>query len=695
MNRIFTEALFRKNILTYPDDSKGENWFETLYALAQLFGIRIVSGDKTKLTNESIKISQEQLRIFVPPAFYTGFPESVRALNVDALLFDQLFHYAQTYGAGDFSEPGHSIFEEEYERAPFCEKYRPRQFKVMSESEGVQLILKDAAAMLEQTRPISDTDLDVLAEAICEYGLPAQKVASKNTAIRLMIRFRTTNYLSMFNLSDILKIVDELIYVWYPHIYVKAKSEKKNPLKLLNLRNKDRKWITALIDRKFAQGGPTINVTECFERKELWSGLLHHLHYKPKCAAARAFVNAMRGNKNYSTYSAMEDALKKDSAITALEVLRHGKGSGAVLRSLNYLITRCKNEEEIDRILSEIDTAKNEGILVQLLYAYDLMVRNGTIKPRVFRYIKHNLMATHTETQDEWKARKSFLTQKLAACALDKVKTRLKQLWHGRFGKVYIDPFMKQVAWPISENAGEAGVGVLPKGSKIPVDTQKTVRAFTYWERVDDIDLSCMGLTEDGGCIEFSWRTMADRQSDAITFSGDETSGFKGGSEYYDINIPEFRKLWPDVRYVIVSDNVFSMVPFSGVFCRAGFMLREQPNSGEVYEPKTVQTSFTINSATTFVHLFGLDLQEGAFVWLNTASGISSPIAGELNQAYLIDFFTRTEAFSVYDFFAWAATEIVDDPTQADVVVSDDLTICEGKESYHSYDFSRLAALLS
>ena len=695
MNKVFQEALFRKNILTYPDDSKGENWFETLYSLAQLFGIRIVSGDKTKLTNESIKIAQEQLRIYVPPAFYRGFPGSVRTLNVDALLFDQLYHYAQTYGTGDFSTPGHSIFEEEYERAPFCEKYRPRKFRVMSESEGVQLLLQDAAAMLKQTRPISDTDLDVLAEAICEYGLPAKTVASKNTAIRLMIRFRTTNYLSMFNLSDILKIVDELIYIWYPHIYLKSKADKKDPLKLLNLRNRDRKWITLLIDRKFEQGGPTINVMECFERKDLWCGLLHHLHYKPKNASARAFVNAMRGNKNYSTYSAMEDALKKHGATTALEVLRHGKGSGAVLRSLNYLISRCKSEEEIEHILSEIDTANNEVILVQLLYAYDLMVCNGTIKPRVFRYIKHNLMATHTETQDEWKARKSFLTQKLAARALDKVKARLKQLWHGRFGKVYIDPFMKQVAWPISENAGEAGVGVLPKGSKLPLDIQKTVRAFTYWERVDDIDLSCMGLTEEGGSIEFSWRTMAERQSPAITFSGDETSGYTGGSEYYDINIPEFKKEWPDVRYVIVSDNVFSMVPFSGVFCRAGFMLREEPNSGEIYEPKTVQTSFTINSATTFVHLFGIDLKEGTFVWLNTASGICTPVAGELNHAYLTDFFSRTEAFSVYDFFAWAATEIVDDPKEADVVVSDDLTICEGKESFHSYDFAKLAALLS
>ncbi|MBR6365188.1 MAG: hypothetical protein IKS10_03685 [Lachnospiraceae bacterium] len=695
MNEKFKIALFRKNILTYPDDSKGENWFEVLYALGELLNLRIVSGDKTKLTQDVLAFAQSSVGIYVAPAFYKRFPWSVRELNQKELLFDQLNHYATTYGTGDFSTPGHSIFEQEYERAPFNEKIKPKKFRLMSESEGAKIVLADAEAMLKQTRPLSDTDFDILKAAICDYGLNAKTVASKNTAIRLMLAFRMTRYVGMLNLSDILKVVDELMYVWYPGPYVQAQSKGKNPLTNLHLRNQDRKWITALIDRKFEQGGPTLNVTECFERKALWAGLLHHLHYKPKNSTARAFVNAMRGNKNYSTYAAMEEALKKNGATTALEVLRHGKGSGSVLRSMNYLLSRCKSDAEIDRVLSEFDTATNQVILVQLLYAYDLMVRNGTIKPRVFRFTKHNLMATHTEEQKEWLARKSFLTQKLAERARDKVIARLKTLWKDRFGKVYIDPKMKQIAWPISENATDAGIGVLPKGSKFPLDMSKTLRAFTYWEKVDDIDLSCVGMTEDGKSVEFSWRTMSSLQSEAITFSGDQTSGFDGGSEYFDIDVEMFREQWPDVRYVIFSDNVYSMVPFSGVLCRAGYMLRSEPNSGEIFEPKTVESSFTINSATTFVHLFGIDMKEGTFVWLNTASGIQTAIAGEQSQWFLVDYFSRTDTFTVYDFFAWSATEIIDDPALADVVVSDDPEICEGKESYHSYDFSRLAALLS
>ena len=48
-------------------------------------------------------------------------------------------------------------------------------------------------------------------------------------------------------------------------------------------------------------------------------------------------------------------------------------------------------------------------------------------------------------------------------------------------------------------------------------------------------------LTEDGNRREFSWRTMSRHQSGAITYSGDQTSGYLGGSEYFDINLRNSR----------------------------------------------------------------------------------------------------------------------------------------------------------
>ena len=82
---------------------------------------------------------------------------------------------------------------------------------------------------------------------------------------------------------------------------------------------------------------------------------------------------------------------------------------------------------------------------------------------------------------------------------------------------------------------------------------------------------------------------MSRYQAGAITYSGDETSGYSGGSEYFDINIPEFRALYSEYQYLIFCDNVYSGTNFSKCFCKAGYMLRDWEDSGQVYEPKTVK----------------------------------------------------------------------------------------------------------
>ena len=137
------------------------------------------------------------------------------------------------------------------------------------------------------------------------------------------------------------------------------------------------------------------------------------------------------------------------------------------------------------------------------------------------------------------------------------IRSKLSEKLRNRLGKVYIEPSMKNYTLPLAENTSQGGFGVLSKGSRIPIEEGKKLRAFTYWEKVNDIDLSVFALTEDGNRREFSWRTMSGRQSAAITYSGDETSGYQGGSEYFDINLPEFKALYSEYRYLIFAITLF------------------------------------------------------------------------------------------------------------------------------------------
>ena len=71
-------------------------------------------------------------------------------------------------------------------------------------------------------------------------------------------------------------------------------------------------------------------------------------------------------------------------------------------------------------------------------------------------------------------------------------------------------------------------------------------------------------------------------------------------------------------------------------------------------------------------------------------------VAGTTGVAFLKEYFEETETFNLGSFFRMQASELVDDPMEADIVVSDrTLTLPDGTEQIHSYDFSRILALMN
>ena len=636
---------------------------ETLFSLANLFNIRITEGEE--LVQEGmIPFAEEQLGVNVPAPFYRGFPESVRRLSPDQLLFDQLVHYTVTYGFGNFSEAGHSLLEEKLERLAFKEEAEIRDFRILTEDDAASLLKELTDSLLCGTRPLSDSQYALVKSVTVDFDYHPKQIASKNTAIKLLLDTRSLIFAEYISLSDVVKLVDELNYQLYRNTH----------LNRLNLKNQDRKFITSVIDKLIAEG--KCDLRNCYEKKKTWNGLLHHIHYVGKNEDAKAFLSAMRGGENLSVYSAFEKSMTEKNISEAVAALRKGKGSGAILRNLNYILSRCETSEDTEALLSSLDT-KNTIVLLQLLLQY-AQYKKGSA-PRTFAFSKYNLMKVHTETEDEVRRRRSAISEGQAKMLANRLMENLRANLKDRLGKVYVDPEMKRYALPIAESTSQGGFGVLTRGTRLPMRTEEMIRAgkpikklrgFTYWEKVDDIDLSVFGIDKDGNRKEFSWRTMAGNQSGAITYSGDETSGYNGGSEYFDVDLPKFREMYPGMRYLIFCDNVFSALTFDKCFCRAGYMLRDTEDSGEIYEPKTVQSAYTVNCSSTFAYLFGVDLETEELVWLNMARSGSTHVAGTTEMSFLTDYFHVTEVVNVYSFFEMMAAEMVSTPEEAEIIVT-------------------------
>ena len=691
---VFEDHLFTKGYLVNYTGEDRQDCVRVLYTLANVFGIRVKRNPHLAVWRMAAA-AQRIIGTQVPEPFYTGFPQSVLKLTEEQRLIDQLIHYSVTYGLGDFSQPGHSRLEEEFRRLAFREKTEIREFDIVEEDEALKLLAACVSAMLSSARPLS-RDAEALAvQFVRLFPDTVTACPCKDTAIRLLMETRNLRFARFLRLPDIIRLADEINYAY--GLPPAGAEEKTKPemtcAKKLNLRNRDRKLISDVIDHFFS--GEIPDIRECYEKRRLWAGLLHHIHYRPKNEVADSFVQAMRGRgKNKSVLSAFEAAMAEKNILQAADLLAAGKGIGAAARSLNYMLSRCQNETDADALLSRLE-GLNPIILIQMIAQY----RHYRTGARTFRFVRRHMLTTHLETKQETEARCSVVPERVRERAENRLREMLmKKLAEKAIGKVYVEDGMEKIAVPLQEGTGSSGYGVLSRGSRVRIPEGNKLRCFTYWEKVDDIDLACFGLGEDGAWQEeFSWRTMWDSQDQCITFSGDETSGYNGGSEFFDVRIPRFREVYPDIRYLVFTDNVYSGVHFDTVPCTAGYMIREEEDSGGIFEPKTVRSSFRITVHSTYAVLFALDLKEREIVWLNLGMNSSETIAGDSEIATVLDYLDAADIANLRMLFRGMATETVDRPEDADVIVADHYSgeLREGQRLIRSTDHEKIFEYLN
>ena len=112
--------------------------------------------------------------------------------------------------------------------------------------------------------------------------------------------------------------------------------------------------------------------------------------------------------------------------------------------------------------------------------------------------------------------------------------------------------------------------------------------------------------------------------------SGDITSAPQGASEFIDIDMKSVIK--HGGRYVVMlllSYTSQNFINLPEVY--SGWMIRKAPNSGEIYEPKTVQDKFDIASETRISIPLILDLVDRQVIWGDLALK-SSPTFNNLEN---------------------------------------------------------------
>lgn len=358
MQDIFFRHLFKRHIFVCKEPTDRKQAFETIFSLAGLFDIYIAKGKELAVPGMIRQAANYLDRSVVNKDYYRNLPEAAWNLAWDEQLYDKLMSYFMTCDPENFDLPHRMVMRDQFNNYSYYDfaEAETTDYIILSEADAEKELRMIVDRLLAESLRL-DREEYALVKKYCKvYSYLPEKIASKTTAVRLLYDLQDDRFVKFLMLSDVIKLLDEVNYHYY---------QNKN-LKKLNLKNRDRKFLTAVINDLFRLGRCDSEV--CCEKKDIWRGLLYHLHYKPVNEQAEAFAALMNGKKNISARSLFEAAMKEGDTLRAMSVLQKMKGSEAVCQNIDYILSRS-TEPVMEEIIAALP-GDDPLLLIRLLFFY-------------------------------------------------------------------------------------------------------------------------------------------------------------------------------------------------------------------------------------------------------------------------------------------------------------------------------------
>jgi len=416
-------------------------------------------------------------------------------------------------------------------------------------------------------------------------------------------------------------------------------------------------------------------------RPETFKRLGERLHPREYSAqfpiAASAFATVRDNKRKPVTFnSAVENALSSGATSAAVSLLKTRPGEFArrldeVLRSANNITQARAFVKAFDAVAAQVSAP----VLLQARAALQAD-RGGN---RIF-FPKGNVSKFKAIPDTRGDIDLSVRNAAVEACNKGLVARFSEK---GSLGKVYVDSALDGVTVPLTIRDASKG-RVLGRGSRMPFNEKTNVlRFFIWWKDIDiggrngrvDIDLSAVLLDDNFNTVEavayYNLRGLG------ATHSGDITSAPHGASEFIDID--PAKVLERGARYVAMTVHSFSRQNLSDIpEVFAGYMERNDHDSGEVYDPRTVENRVDLTTPTTNSVPYIFDMKTGEAIWIDMALrlggygyGGNNAASTSLTTENLVSAVVRKNYPSLGDLFrlhAKARGTLVDSPAEADVV---------------------------
>ena len=372
------------------------------------------------------------------------------------------------------------------------------------------------------------------------------------------------------------------------------------------------------------------SITEdMLRRPEPWKRLGERLHpgeHQARYPRAAAACDVIRNDRSFPTFtSRVEGALAHSAGsapgatheVLALLVTRPGE----LARRLDHLLRLSDEPNTVTAAFGDVAARVSTPVLLQVLAHFA-----HRPEPRPLRtFFPKGEVAKAQAIPNTLPELAPSLCARVVAICRETLINRFRE--RPALGRVFVDERLRDYPVPFAQRSASKALRTIPRGSRLPLGDGGTVRFFLWWKegvvgekrtgRVD-IDLSAVLYDEGWRYVEHISYTNLRSDRYRAAHSGDIVEAPNGACEFIDLEIDSIVRYGG--RYVVTAINAFTRHPFCNLpECYAGWMMRQAPQSGEVFEPQTVRQKIDVAADTRICVPVILDLVERRAIWADLA----------------------------------------------------------------------------
>ncbi|SCW86059.1 hypothetical protein SAMN04487970_107510 [Paenibacillus tianmuensis] len=448
--------------------------------------------------------------------------------------------------------------------------------------------------------------------------------------------------------------------------------------KFRKFKRAERRLLLGLLDR-------CGNIVEDMLRyKHRWIRLgeiSHPAEYKNRYAHCQEAFDILRNNKPYETFNGkVELALRRKDTLLAAALLK--TRAGELARRLDHLLRLSGDALQVMDRFAEVADQVSTPVLLQVMAHFSH--RQEMRELRTF-FPKGNVAKAMAIPNTLPGIHPDACAAVVDICERTLIR-RFSEL--PPLGTVYIDESLKQYLMPFSQRSASKALRTIVRGSRVKMPEGDTIRFFLWWKegmvngkhtgRVD-IDLSAVMYNKNWKYVEHISYTNLRSDKYKAAHSGDITSAPQGACEFIDLHIPSIVRYGG--RFIVASLNSFTEQPYCDLpECYAGWMMRQAPKTGEVFEPSTVADKIDLTADTQIAIPVILDLVERTVIWTDLAlkqhpyyyNNVEGNQKGMVLMGKAMTTLTKPTLYDLFTLHATARGRKVEHADEADTVFAVD-----------------------